>query len=108
MSGAPGRNRTSTVLPPPDFESGASTNSATGAARPIIAATGRGSTPIAISAHTNAGFGPLYVARSPTEQGSQTAHGRRHHQHDPFPAAGGGRDRHRGRGRGGHPGRVVL
>src|SRR5258706_522946 len=31
MIGAPGRNRTSTVLPPPDFESGASTNSATGA-----------------------------------------------------------------------------
>ncbi len=31
--GAPGRNRTSTVLPPPDFESGASTNSATGAYR---------------------------------------------------------------------------
>ena len=30
-SGAPGRTRTSTMLPPPDFESGASTNSATGA-----------------------------------------------------------------------------
>jgi hypothetical protein len=29
--GAPGRTRTSTMLPPPDFESGASTNSATGA-----------------------------------------------------------------------------
>ncbi len=32
-SGAPGRTRTSTMLPPPDFESGASTNSATGAMR---------------------------------------------------------------------------
>ena len=31
--GAPGRTRTSTMLPPPDFESGASTNSATGASR---------------------------------------------------------------------------
>src|SRR6187401_2260545 len=31
QSGAPGRTRTSTMLPPPDFESGASTNSATGA-----------------------------------------------------------------------------
>ena len=31
--GAPGRTRTSTMLPPPDFESGASTNSATGACR---------------------------------------------------------------------------
>src|SRR6516225_11722260 len=31
--GAPGRTRTSTMLPPPDFESGASTNSATGAVR---------------------------------------------------------------------------
>ncbi len=30
-SGAPGRTRTSTMLPSPDFESGASTNSATGA-----------------------------------------------------------------------------
>src|SRR5262249_60834819 len=30
-SGAPGRTRTSTMFPPPDFESGASTNSATGA-----------------------------------------------------------------------------
>lgn len=29
--GAPGRSRTSTVFPPPDFESGASTSSATGA-----------------------------------------------------------------------------
>src|SRR5262249_16513624 len=29
--GAPGRTRTSTMLPSPDFESGASTNSATGA-----------------------------------------------------------------------------
>ena len=29
--GAPGRTRTSTMFPPPDFESGASTNSATGA-----------------------------------------------------------------------------
>jgi hypothetical protein len=31
MTGAPGRTRTSTMLPLPDFESGASTNSATGA-----------------------------------------------------------------------------
>ena len=31
MDGAPGRTRTSTMLPLPDFESGASTNSATGA-----------------------------------------------------------------------------
>jgi hypothetical protein len=31
--GAPGRTRTSTMFPPPDFESGASTNSATGARR---------------------------------------------------------------------------
>src|ERR1700754_2634778 len=30
-AGAPGRTRTSTMFPPPDFESGASTNSATGA-----------------------------------------------------------------------------
>jgi hypothetical protein len=32
-AGAPGRTRTSTMFPPPDFESGASTNSATGARR---------------------------------------------------------------------------
>src|SRR5262245_35908310 len=31
ISGAPGRTRTSTTLRPPDFESGASTDSATGA-----------------------------------------------------------------------------
>src|SRR5260370_16085058 len=31
INGAPGRTRTSTMFPPPDFESGASTNSATGA-----------------------------------------------------------------------------
>ena len=43
--GAPGRTRTSTTLRPPDFESGASTNSATGANRArIIAAQDRGST----------------------------------------------------------------
>jgi hypothetical protein len=33
VSGAPGRTRTSTDVNPPDFESGASTNSATGACR---------------------------------------------------------------------------
>ncbi len=39
--GAPGRTRTSTMFPPPDFESGASTNSATGAiSEPIIAGGG--------------------------------------------------------------------
>jgi hypothetical protein len=43
-NGAPGRTRTSTMLPPPDFESGASTNSATGACGRIIAAPGGGST----------------------------------------------------------------
>src|SRR5262245_61256613 len=46
-AGAPGRFRTSTVLPPPDFESGASTSSATGALgadrAAIIAAEVRGS-----------------------------------------------------------------
>src|SRR4051812_14140212 len=35
-NGAPGRDRTSTMLPSPDFESGASTNSATGAMAAII------------------------------------------------------------------------
>src|SRR5215510_2483465 len=42
--GAPGRTRTSTMSPPTDFESAASTNSATGARRRIIAAHGGGST----------------------------------------------------------------
>ena len=44
LLGAPGRTRTSTTLRPPDFESGASTNSATGARRRNIAAGGGGST----------------------------------------------------------------
>src|SRR5690348_692447 len=39
--GAPGRTRTSTMFPPPDFESGASTNSATGAFRRAAQAAGR-------------------------------------------------------------------
>ena len=43
-SGAPGRTRTSTMLPLPDFESGASTNSATGAGGRNIAAKPGGST----------------------------------------------------------------
>src|SRR5258707_6450440 len=46
-NGAPGRTRTSTMLPPTDLESAASTNSATGATwarRRIIAAHPRGST----------------------------------------------------------------
>ena len=42
--GAPGRTRTSTVSPPTDFESAASTNSATGAGRRIISAIAGGST----------------------------------------------------------------
>jgi hypothetical protein len=42
--GAPGRTRTSTMLPLPDFESGASTNSATGAGGGNIAAKRGGST----------------------------------------------------------------
>ena len=42
--GAPGRTRTSTMLPLPDFESGASTNSATGAGGRNIAAKRGGST----------------------------------------------------------------
>ena len=42
LAGAPGRNRTSTVLPPPDFESGASTNSATGAGGRDYSGGGRG------------------------------------------------------------------
>ena len=42
--GAPGRTRTSTMFPPPDFESGASTNSATGAWAGIIAGGDLGST----------------------------------------------------------------
>ena len=44
MDGAPGRTRTSTILPLPDFESGASTNSATGAGGRNIAAKRGGST----------------------------------------------------------------
>src|SRR5262249_9564928 len=43
--GAPGRTRTSTMSPPTDFESAASTNSATGARIGIITAHGGGSTP---------------------------------------------------------------
>src|SRR3954470_13915968 len=43
-TGAPGRTRTSTMLPLPDFESGASTNSATGAGGRNIAAKYWGST----------------------------------------------------------------
>src|SRR6185437_289703 len=45
VAGAPGRTRTSTMFPPPDFESGASTNSATGAlGAGTIAAQSQGST----------------------------------------------------------------
>ncbi len=36
LNGTEGRSRTDTVSPPPDFESGASTNSATPAQAPII------------------------------------------------------------------------
>ncbi len=97
-AGAPGRNRTSTVLPPPDFEFGASTNSATGAGGRIIAATGRGSTPIAVFAPYQCRIRVATCApEAPASKDRRTTHGRRHHQHDPLPAVGGGRGRDRGR-----------
>ena len=41
LNGTEGRTRTDTVSPPPDFESGASTNSATPAQASIITINGR-------------------------------------------------------------------
>src|SRR5262249_24341649 len=57
-SGAPGRTRTSTMLPPPDFESGASTNSATGACARSERRGGEGHRP-----HTIAAAASLYGSR---------------------------------------------
>src|SRR5713226_646123 len=109
--GAPGRTRTSTMFPPPDFESGASTNSATGASRPDHSGEAQG-----VNAHTIAVFAPIYDApvcdapghdaRSPTAGIAERRHGRLEHQHDPLPAARGGGDRDRGGRRGGDPGRL--
>ena len=59
-SGAPGRTRTSTMLPLPDFESGASTNSATGAGGGNIAAKRGGSTGTHLVARAPAKRAPFF------------------------------------------------
>src|SRR2546423_7719557 len=63
--GAPGRTRTSTMLPPPDFESGASTNSATGACARTIAGRDGGSTIVEVASNPAESTGPLPGAIEP-------------------------------------------